>query len=322
MFWSKKPVEVSESSSIIDPPPTKVSEIVAPAAVSGYNPGLVNGGVGIVNPTEYFDRYGFPGVVHDLGVRGEYVSYFDRRNRNPWWIIEHITAQSLSGSKGNRGQSVFTEDTAVPELYRARLKDYFRSGYDRGHMAPAADAKYSQEAMNETFYLSNMCPQVGEGFNRDYWAHFEFFVRGLTNTFQSVRVVSGPLYLPKKCPDGKWRVSYEMIGNPPNVAVPTHFYKIIVGENPIGSRHPPSSVAVGAFVLPNEPISNSVPLKSFYVPIEMIERSAGLEFLPKLAKNNRRDLCREVACEITVREFDKAVKSLPAPAKPLPGPKL
>jgi DNA/RNA endonuclease G (NUC1) len=45
------------------------------------------------------------------------------------------------------------------------MKD-FRSGYDRGHMVPAADAKISQGAMDETFFLSNVAPQVGDGFNR------------------------------------------------------------------------------------------------------------------------------------------------------------
>jgi len=61
-----------------------------------------------------------------------------------------------------------------------------------------------------------MCPQVGDGFNRDYWAHFEDFCRRLTIKYPSVRIVTGPLYLPKRDPaDGKWRVSYEVIGNPP-----------------------------------------------------------------------------------------------------------
>ena len=62
---------------------------------------------------------------------------------------------------------MFAEDTTVPVGFRARLADYFRSGFDRGHMAPAADAKFSQAAMNETFILTNISPQVGKGFNRD-----------------------------------------------------------------------------------------------------------------------------------------------------------
>ena len=68
--------------------------------------------------------------------------------------------------------------------------------------------------MDETFYLTNMCPQVGDGFNRDYWSHFEDFVRRLTNKYDDVRVMTGPLYLPKLGADGKYRVTYEVIGSP------------------------------------------------------------------------------------------------------------
>jgi endonuclease G len=176
--------------------------------------------------------------------------------------------------------------------------------------------------MDETFYLTNMCPQVGDGFNRDYWSHFEHFCRELTKTYSSVRIVTGPLYLPKKDADGKYRVTYEMIGNPPNVAVPTHFFKIVIGEDPVVPSIPRKGVAVGAFVLPNAPIPNSVPLKNFYVPLDSVERSAGVSFLPLIKPDQTRDLCREVSCEITIREFNKAL-ALPPGQKPLalPSPK-
>ena len=156
--------------------------------------------------------------------------------------------------------------------------------------------------MNGTFFLSNMCPQVGDGFNRDYWAHLEDFVRRLTAAYPSVRVVTGPLYLPKKDPtDGKWRVSYEVIGSPPNVAVPTHFYKIIYGENKQGADA--STVALGAFVLPNAPIDSAKPLTDFEVPLEAVERASGLEFGAKLPNEKRRRLCQEVQCSLVVKNY-------------------
>jgi len=86
---------------------------------------------------------------------------------------EHLTKSVLlkdSGVKGSdtgdRSKSNFMEDESLPAMFRAKLQDYFRSGYDRGHMVPAADAKLSQDAMDETFLLSNIAPQVGVGFNR------------------------------------------------------------------------------------------------------------------------------------------------------------
>jgi DNA/RNA endonuclease G (NUC1) len=101
---------------------------------------------------------------------------------------EHLNKASLtpsggSSDSGDRSKSTFVEDESLPAQFRAKLQDYFRSGYDRGHMCvpgllwsyiltevrvrvPAADAKSSQDAMNETFLLSNIAPQVGDGFNR------------------------------------------------------------------------------------------------------------------------------------------------------------
>lgn len=297
--------------AIVPPPasqgaPAPVSSV--PAAVPKSAQGVSN--TSLVDPSAFF-KYGFPGPVHDVRYHDEFVSSYDRRMRNPGWVVEHITAQSILTPAGappvDRKKSVFMEDTTIPEMFRGRLANYFRSGYDRGHQAPAADAKFSQAAMDQTFFLSNMAPQVGEGFNRDYWAHFEDFCRRLTRHYINVRIVTGPLYLPKRDPvDGKFRVTYEVIGNPPSIAVPTHFFKLIVAEQPINN---PSStqVAVGAFVMPNDKIANTTPLKSFLVPVDALERSSGYQFLSKLPAAQRKDLCQEVTCDIIVREFNKAL---------------
>lgn len=272
-----------------------------------------------VNPAGLFE-YGFPGPVSDLATRSALISSYDRRLRNPHWVVEHITPASLSTKNGDRKHSTFVEDDSVPEKFRAKLKDYFRSGYDRGHQVPAADCKWSQQAMNDTFYLSNMCPQVGEGFNRDYWAHFEDFCRRLTDRYPSVRIVTGPLYLPRKDPaDGKWYVKYEMIGSPPNVAVPTHFYKVIFAEDGRAG----GNVALGAFVLPNAHIPNDKPITDFEVPLEAVERASGVEFATKLPVQRRRRLCADTTCSLVIRDYaerqkafgKEGAKALTAPRK-------
>ncbi|CCU83040.1 unnamed protein product [Blumeria hordei] len=258
-----------------------------------------------VDPAGLF-QYGFPGPVADVAQRHALVSAYDRRTRNPSWVAEHLTRDSLSMSTGDRRASTFLEDTDVPEKFRGRLSDYARSGYDRGHQVPAADAKWSQPAMNDTFYLSNMCPQVGEGFNRDYWAHLEDFCRRLTQRYPSVRIVTGPLYLPKReAAEGKWRVSYEVIGNPPNIAVPTHFYKVIFAED--GTAAGP--VALAAFVLPNARIPNTKPIADFEVPLEMVERASGLEFANKLPPQRRKRLCAEHTCSLVIKEYAAKTKA-------------
>lgn len=294
LFYSGKPRQQQQPLQS----PTVQGSTITP-------PSLPIKATGPVNPAGVL-QYGFPGPIADELSSLPLHGAFDRRTRNPSWVAEHITPQSLAIKNADRKKSTFVEDTTIPAMFRAKLSDYFRSGYDRGHQVPAADAKWSQDAMDGTFALSNMCPQVGEGFNRDYWSHFETWCRDLTKTYPSVRIVTGPLYLPHRDPDGKWRVNYEVIGTPPNVAVPTHFYKVVYAED--GTNSPTAKVALGAFVLPNARIANDKRLTDFEVPLEAVERASGLEFGSKLDLSRRRRLCQEVACSITVREFNNANK--------------
>lgn len=283
------------TSTVSAPPPQPAAPSLASKAAAGSP----------VDPSGIY-QYGFPGPIADTISSLPLAGAYDRRTRNPSWVAEHITPASLALKNADRKHSTFFEDTTIPPLFRAKLADYFRSGYDRGHQVPAADAKWSQEAMDGTFALTNMCPQVGEGFNRDYWAHFEDFCRNLASKYPSVRVVTGPLYLPHRDPDGKWRVNYEVIGTPPNVAVPTHFYKVVYAEE--GPGVPTGKVALGAFVLPNARIANEKRLAEFEVPVEVVERASGLEFASKLEPARRKRLCQEIKCDITVREFNNAKK--------------
>lgn len=292
--------------------------------------------------------HGNPGPVADFLRHVSYVSAYDRMHKHPHWTAEHITAAHLrpplsdnpENGKGDRSKSVFKEDERIPILFRSKNSDYFRSGYDRGHMVPAADSKISQIAMDETFLLSNIAPQIGEGFNRDYWAHLEDYVRRLTNKFENLYVFTIPLYLPRLQEDGKWRVNYEVIGNPPAISVPTHFAKVIYAQGKPGDRsisNSPASplssdtrnnsllgkvglsgssstnwTALGAFVLPNAIIPNQQPLKSFLVPVEAVERASGLMLFPPATKTNTPSLCDVTDCEIIVRDFsDRNKQTLP-----------
>ena len=298
---------------------------------------------GLTSSSDALGPSGYPGPISDFLRHVAYVSSYDRRLRHPSWTAEHLTAASLTRPpgtpKGDRSNSAFKEDPRIPETFRAKMADYFRSGYDRGHMVPAADAKISQLAMDETFYLSNIAPQVGVGMNRDYWAHTEDFVRRLTGRFADLYVFTIPLYLPRQAVDGKYRVSYEVIGNPPNISVPTHFAKVIlgVGQASDGNGAPGPKVemkgltkvglsagpgmVLGAFVMPNSVIPNEVPLESFAVPVESVERAAGLTLFPEAIKNSAKKLCDTVRCDLVIRDFSDKSKTLTA-AKPqaLPAP--
>ena len=111
----------------------------------------------------------------------------------------------------------------IPGKFRSHLSDYVKSGYDRGHLVPAADITTNSRDLAETFLLSNCSPQ-NIGFNRGYWASLEKKIRSLTNSYSDVYILTGPLFIPHKEADGYY-VKYKVIGDPPNTAVPTHFFK-------------------------------------------------------------------------------------------------
>lgn len=145
------------------------------------------------------------------------------------------------------------------------------------------------------------------------WAYFERFCRDLTANFSDVYVYTGPLFLPrlsgehdstnlmiqfdsddyvtKTAPQPKYRMEYDVIGSKiPLVAVPTHFFKIILLEQEN------NSFTMGAFVLPNRAIPNETPLSQFQVNLKAIERASGLEFFKELDRNEFLNLCDIVSC--------------------------
>ena len=109
--------------------------------------------------------------------------------------------------------------------------------------------------------VTNVSPQVALGFNRGYWMLTEKFVRSLSRKFDDVYVITGPLFLPRlDVETGHYYVKYRVLGDPPNTAVPTHFFKVILAVK--GKDY-----SIGSFVLPNAPIEHETPLDTFDVPI-------------------------------------------------------
>eukprot|EP00127_Corallochytrium_limacisporum_P003736 Clim_evm68s152 gene=Clim_evmTU68s152 len=153
--------------------------------------------------------------------------------------------------------------------------DYRRSGYDRGHLAAAGNHKSTQNAQCETFYLSNIAPQVGPGFNRDYWNKLENSIRDKAMIMKNTYIITGPLYMPTRRTDGKKYVEYEVIG-PNDVAVPTHFFKAVVYEpfsGPLVEEY---------YILPNKAIPDEAALATFRTTPQVIEHAGGIHLFPKL----------------------------------------
>jgi len=223
-------------------------------------------------------RFGFPGF-DNIRSRRDYVVSYDARNRTAHWVFEHLTAESVKKREDvDRTISNFKEDKSIHPYFRSTLADYKHSGFDRGHLAAAANHRMNQNLCDETFLLSNMAPQVGVGFNRDKWEHLERYVRSSTKIYRNVYVCTGPLYLPKTDPEsGKNYVKYQVIGSN-NVSVPTHFFKVMVGEL---EDH---QLELEAYVLPNEKIPDHCSIASFQVPPDAVERASGLLFFDKISR--------------------------------------
>lgn len=220
-------------------------------------------------------KYGFPSLAN-VRSRESYVTSYDPRTRTASWVIERLSPASLTGPS-DRKRCEFKEDDSVHVYHRATNADYRGSGFDRGHLAAAANHKWSQKAMDDTFYLSNVAPQ-NANLNQNTWNNLEKLCRSLTKHYLNVYVCTGPLYLPSQEEDGKLYVRYQVIGRN-HVAVPTHFFKVLILEQADGR-----GVELRSYVLPNEPIDEKVPLERFLVPIETIERASGLLFVPNITK--------------------------------------
>ncbi|XP_054853910.1 endonuclease G, mitochondrial [Eublepharis macularius] len=219
-------------------------------------------------------KYGLPGLSQ-LRSRDSYVLCYDPRNRSALWVVEQLNAAGLSGGS-DRAACDFREDDSVHEYHRATNADYRGSGFDRGHLAAAANHKWSQKAMLDTFYLSNIAPQ-NPHLNQNAWNNLEKYSRSLTKYNKNVYVCTGPLFLPRMEADGKMYVKYQVIGKS-HVAVPTHFFKVLILEKPGGE------IELRSYVMPNSPVDETLPLERFLVPIESIERASGLLFVPNILK--------------------------------------
>jgi len=218
---------------------------------------------GSIDDCKEFSRLGIPGKQGELLCRKGFLLSHSSEHKTPLWVIEHLTAEKAQGNLPRYNK--FQPDPDLEEGERAELKDYKSSGYDRGHMAPAADMKWDQQAMVECFYLSNMVPQVGKGMNQGIWKNLEEYVRNWAIDRGALYVFTGPIY------EGGIK---KTIGNN-KVAVPSHLYKIV---------YDPQKAEAIAFIMPNEKL-DSEDMPNYIVTIREIEEKTGLDFLSNMEKH-------------------------------------
>ena len=195
-----------------------------------------------------------PGAVI-LQYTGFVVKYNETYEQADW--VAYLLTSSEASSETLKRPNNFRPDHAV-ETETAAKDDYKGSGYDRGHLAPAGDMNWSDEALSDSFFFSNMSPQT-PGLNRGKWRSLEELVRTWATANKEVYVVTGPVLT-----DGPFKTIGEN-----QVAVPKRYYKVVLDYKK------PEIKGIG-FILPNERIS--LPLSDFAVSIDQVEQLTGIDF--------------------------------------------
>lgn len=236
------PTESSETSSPAEPSTTE--EHTTEKALSWFPTSTIK--------TEIVKHSGFTLAYHEADEQALWVAY------------------QLSGDELVQNHVERTGDFRADPLVKtksAEARDYKSTGYDRGHLCPASDRAISLDKMSETFYMSNISPQI-PGFNRGIWKQLEENIRDWAANVHSLYVVTGPIL---ENPELSKKIGYTN-----KITVPREFYKVIVDLQ--GGKQK----GIG-FIIPNQ--DSDRPLEEYAVSIDQIEKRTNLNFFPKLPIN-------------------------------------
>ena len=220
-----------------------------------------------------------------------YTLSYNDEHEQPNWVIHMVTKDILYGAVSRTND--FRPD---PNLKCGSMDsvDYWNSGFDRGHLAPSADFRWSLNALSESYYYSNMSPQVAD-LNRGAWSKLENQGREWSLDCNELFVVTGPVLKPNlpKVQQGSFRLS-----------IPEYYYKIFV------DLYGPENKAI-AFIMPNKKIDD--PIMNYVVSIDEIEKKTGIDFFPTLNDS----LEERLEKKSIVEEWPASVQSTSAAAVPI-----
>ena len=234
---------------------------------------------------------------HQIIEHFAYTLEYNEEYEKAEWVIHLLTKDKVAGSFKRKNN--FRPDPKV-KTGSASLADYKGSGYDRGHLAPAADMDWSEDAMSESFFMSNMSPQKPR-FNHGIWNSLESIVRTWAIENDEIYIVTGPVLSDNLSTIGANKV-----------AIPEYYYKIILDYKE------PEIKGIG-FVVPNE--SSEKSLDNYAVTIDSIETLVGIDFFPDLEDNLEENI--ESTIELnkwsfkSTRQTNNKIKTA-EPAIPLP----
>ncbi|MDE7412679.1 MAG: DNA/RNA non-specific endonuclease [Muribaculaceae bacterium] len=202
---------------------------------------------------------------------------FNKDNHTPNWVAWELLASEVGGDLP-RAKGFWND----PEIEGCPVTaDYKNSGYDRGHLCPAADQKWSEQAMNDCFYLTNICPQ-NKSLNTGAWNTLENKERTWAQRDSAILIVAGPIYE---------KSDRERIGQT-GVRVPSAFFKVLAApylDNPRGI----------AFVYPNMAAPGN--MENYMMTIDEVEKITGYDFFSELPDN----IENEIESKASFKEWNR-----------------
>ncbi len=200
-----------------------------------------------------------PSSTTGVVVHHQYYSLsYSEKDEQAEWVAYELKKSHLSRTKFKR--PYFEIDKSIPTK-AAHWRNYKKSGYDKGHLCPAGDRRFSKKAHDETFLTSNISPQ-SHAFNSGVWNKLEQKVRYWANKYDGVYVVTGGVLSGKAKTIGTEKVT-----------VPNYFYKVLLDND--GGR-----IKMIAFLVPHQ--DNNKPLYEYVVSVDQIEKLTGIDFFPQL----------------------------------------
>lgn len=208
---------------------------------------------GVVSSAQPF----YPQGECTVGI--EYAHYtlcYEPEHRQSSWAKHELTLEKINGSQKRTND--YRADLAIEDAVTEN--DYRGSGFDRGHLVPAADMKLNREMMSATFLMTNMSPQRSS-FNSGVWARVESQIRKNVRAWGDAHVITAPWLT-----QGMDQISS-------GVSVPTAYYKI---------AYFPHANVMKAYWLENRGVSSSVSLDEFLISVDEIEVRTGFDFFSEL----------------------------------------
>ena len=220
------------------------------------------------------------GIDQEIIRHSAYQLSYNEEHEQANWVMHIILPDIIKGN--NSRSNDFREDPLVKNSSAQEI-DYFLKelnedgsysydgfGYDRGHLAPSADFKWSEKALSESYFYSNMTPQIGD-FNRLKWAELENWLRGyVTDNETNLIIITAPILTP----------NLKKIERSPNsISIPEYFIKVALDLK--------NNRGIG-FILPHQKIER--PLESYTVSIDSIEQLMGYDLFPDLDNLKEQDI--------------------------------